>query len=296
VSNRNRTIMRKKSTGSNGSGIDLAKDRYGTNEGICHSRDKGAFQLEQGAVAEMIARIGRGHRGTVEPGRAQNERNAFRSKFGARCLAVVIALLWCNCALAAEPRVLLLRGWFGVFSTGMDSLANELKAKGIKVEVASHLYWSTALKDIVKERAAGNTGPLVLVGHSQGANNVIDMARSLEARKIPVDLLVTLAPFMQDPLPSNVVRAVNYYQSPGWGAPLTVDRGFHGKLSNINVADDWTIAHISIDKSTKIHADIAREIAAVLQAKEKVDEANPLTAAAQPPSAQKKLPPQAQAQ
>lgn len=244
----------------------------------------------------MITRIGRGHRGTVEPGRAQNERNAFRSKFGARYLAVAIALLWCNCALAAEPRVLLLRGWFGVFSTGMDSLANELKAKGIKVEVASHLYWSTALKDIVKERAAGNTGPLVLVGHSQGANNVIDMARSLEARKIPVDLLVTLAPFMQDPLPSNVVRAVNYYQSPGWGAPLTVDRGFHGKLSNINVADDWTIAHISIDKSTKIHADIAREIAAVLQAKEKVDEANPLTAAAQPPSAQKKLPPQAQAQ
>ena len=185
-----------------------------------------------------------------------------------------------------------------MFSTGMDSLASELKAKGIKAEVASHLYWSTALKDIVKERAAGNTGALVLVGHSQGANNVIDMARSLEARKIPVDLLVTLAPFMQDPLPSNVVRAVNYYQSPGWGAPLTTDRGFRGKLSNVNVGDDWTIAHISIDKSTKIHADIAREIAAVLQAKEKegTEEASPLTAAAQPSSPQKKFPPQAQAQ
>jgi len=180
----------------------------------------------------------------------------------------------------------------------MDSLASELKAKGIKTEVASHLYWSTALKDIVKERAAGNTGPLVLVGHSQGANNVIDMARSLETRKIPVDLLVTLAPFMQDPLPSNVVRAVNYYQSPGWGAPLTADRGFRGKLSNVNVGDDWTIAHISIDKITKIHADIAREIAAVLQAKEKegTEEASPLTAAAQPSSPQKKFPPQAQAQ
>jgi hypothetical protein len=123
---------------------------------------------------------------------------------------------------------------------------------------------------------------------------VIDLARSLEAHKIPVDLLVTLAPFMQDPLPSNVVRAVNYYQSPGWGAPLTADRSFHGKLSNINVGDDWTIAHVSIDKSTKIHADISREIAALLQAKEGVDEANPLTAAA--PSPQKKFPPQAQAQ
>jgi len=42
------------------------------------------------------------------------------------------------------------------------------------------------------------------------------------------------------------------------------------------VADDWTIAHISIDKSSRIHADIAREIAALLQAKAKegVEEAN----------------------
>jgi hypothetical protein len=249
-------------------------------------------------MTEMIARTRRGHRGPPAALPAHEDRDASRLRLAASCLAVALALLWCNCALAAEPRVLLLRGWFGVFSTGMDSLASELKAKGIKAEVAGHVYWSTAVKDIVKERDAGKTGPLVLVGHSQGANNVIDMARSLEARKIPVDLLVTLAPFMQDPLPSNVVRAVNYYQSPGWGAPLTTDRGFHGKLSNINVGDDWTIAHVSIDKSSRIHADIAREIAAVLQAKEKegAEEGNPLTAAAQPSSPQKKLPPQAQAQ
>ena len=252
--------------------------------------------MRQGAMTKMIAWTRRRHRGQLAAVRAQKHCDALRLRLGASCLAVAIALLWCNGALAAEPRVLLLRGWFGVFSTGMDSLASELKAKGIKAEVAGHVYWSTAVKDIVKERAAGNAGPLVLVGHSQGANNVIDMARSLEANKIPVDLLVTLAPFMQDPVPANVARVINYYQSPGWGAPLTADRGFHGKLSNINVADDWTIAHISIDKSSRIHADIAREIAALLQAKAKegVEEANPLTAAA--PSPQKKLAPQAQAQ
>jgi hypothetical protein len=247
-------------------------------------------------MAEMIARIGRGYRGTLAPPRGQKHRYAFRSEFGARCLAAAIALLCCSSAFAGEPRVLLLRGWFGVFSTGMDGLADELKAKGIKAQVAGHLYWSTALKDIVRERAAGKTGPLVLVGHSQGANNVIDMARSLEGNKIPVDLLVTLAPFMQDPVPANVLRAVNFYQAPGWGAPLTTDRGFHGKLSNINVGDDWTIAHVSIDKSPRIHAEIAREIVALLQAKEGVEEDNPLTAAAPPQSPQKKLPPQAQAQ
>src|SRR5256885_697097 len=94
-------------------------------------------------------------------------------------LAVIsVALLWCNGAVAAEPRVLLLRGWFGVFSTGLDSLADELKPIGVTAEVAGHLYWSTAVTNIMRERAAGKTGPLVLVGHSQGANNVIDMARA----------------------------------------------------------------------------------------------------------------------
>jgi hypothetical protein len=245
----------------------------------------------------MIAPIGRGYRGRLAPSRAQNHRHTFRSELGARCLAAAIALMCCSPAFAGEPRVLLLRGWFGVFSTGMDGLADELKSKGIKAQVAGHLYWSTALKEIVRDRAAGKTGPLVLVGHSQGANNVIDMARSLEKQKIPVDLLVTLAPFMQDPIPGNVVRAVNFYQSPGWGAPLTTDRGFHGKLSNINVSDDWTIAHVSIDKSARIHAEIAREIAALVQPREPADaSANPLTAAAPPQSPQKKLPPQAQAQ
>jgi hypothetical protein len=106
------------------------------------------------------------------------------------------------------------------------------------------------------------------VGHSQGANNVIDVARSLEEHKVPVDLLVTLAPFMQNPIPVNVARAINYYQSPGWGAPISAGSGFHGKLSNIDVAQDPSILHITIDKSARIHADIVREIAALSQAKQ----------------------------
>jgi hypothetical protein len=196
-------------------------------------------------------------------------RDLVRSRAGAGIGALMAAtIMWCSSALAAEPKVLFLRGWFGVFSTGLDGLADELKAKGIKAEVAGHLYWSTAINDIVRDRAAGKASPLVLVGHSQGANNVIDMARALEAKNVPVDLLVTLAPFMQDPVPSNVVRAINYYQAPGWGAPLTTDRGFHGKLSNVDVGGDWSISHISIDKSSRIHAELLREIVTVVEPKD----------------------------
>jgi alpha-beta hydrolase superfamily lysophospholipase len=178
---------------------------------------------------------------------------------------VALVLLWCASALAAGPHVVLLRGWFGIFSTGLDSVADQLRAQGIKAEVAGHLNWSTALAEILRERSAGQTDPLVLVGHSQGANNVIDMARSLESHNITVDLLVTLSPFLQNPIPANVVKAINYYQAPGWGQPIVPDRGFHGKIVNFDLADDQTITHISIDKSARVQAEIVREITALAQ-------------------------------
>jgi hypothetical protein len=179
-------------------------------------------------------------------------------------LCIAIALLW-SCAAKAETRVYLLRGWFGVFSTGLDGLAEELRSKGLKAEAVGHLAWRSTVSEIVKDRAAGKSGSLVLVGHSQGANNVIEMARLLEKEKIPVDLLVTLAPLLQDPVPGNVVRAINYYHSPGWGAPVLADAGFHGKLSNINLGGDVGISHIAMDKSPKIQAEIERAILTVPQ-------------------------------
>jgi thioesterase domain-containing protein len=162
--------------------------------------------------------------------------------------------------------VILLRGWFGVFSTGLDEIAEALKAKGIRAEVASHLSWKTAADEIVRERTESKTDALVLVGHSQGANNVIDMARVLEAHNVQVALLVTLAPYRQNPVPANVIRAINYYQSSGWGAPVMAEPGFHGKLSNIDVREDSTVSHINIDKSARIQAEIEREIGAVAKA------------------------------
>jgi hypothetical protein len=178
---------------------------------------------------------------------------------------VAVGLLWATCAAAAEPRVLFLRGWFGVFSTGLDGIADDLKAKGVKAEVAGHLYWQTGLTDILKARAAGKAGPIILIGHSQGANNVIDIARGLEAQNIPVDLVITLAPFMQYPVPANVKQAVNYYQQGGWGAPIEGAPGFHGKIMNVNVNDDPSVTHVNIDKSTRVHADIVRMITSLVK-------------------------------
>ncbi|HTS21012.1 MAG TPA: hypothetical protein VMN79_04290 [Casimicrobiaceae bacterium] len=164
---------------------------------------------------------------------------------------------------AAETRVYLLRGWFNVFSTGMDGMAEALRAKGIDARVIGHLAWKSATEEIVSDEAAGKTLRLVFVGHSQGANNAIDMARELQSHGIAIDLLITLAPFMQNPVPANVVRAVNYYQSPGWGSALTADADFKGDLSNVNIAGEVGVFHITIDKDSRIQAQVLAAIAAL---------------------------------
>ena len=94
----------------------------------------------------------------------QNGRSYVGSCVGA--IAVVLVL---SCSPArAETRVLLLRGWFGVFSTGLDAIADALKAKGVHAEVSRASPWKAAADEIRRERAQGKTDAIVLVGHSQG--------------------------------------------------------------------------------------------------------------------------------
>ena len=196
-----------------------------------------------------------------------------------------MVLSWSGAALAAEPHVVLLRGWFGVFSAGLDNVAEQLKTQGFDAKVAGHLTWSAEVAEILKERAAGKIAPVVLVGHSQGANNVIDMARSLESHHIPVDLMITLTPFMQGTIPNNVVRAVNYYNSSGWGQPIAGDPGFQGKIVNIDLANDPTITHVSIDKSVKVRIEIVQEITALAAANSATANVAPTITAGRPPTA-----------
>ena len=175
---------------------------------------------------------------------------------------LAIALLACAPA-GAETRVYLLRGWFGVFSTGLDAMAEELRRKGVNAEAVSHLAWKSTAARVAKQRASGETSRVVLVGHSQGGNNVIDMARELQAHNVPVDLLITLAPFKQDPVPANVVRALNYYQAGGWGTPLTPDKDFNGELRNIDIGGDASVFHVNIDKNARVQAEVVDAIAAL---------------------------------
>jgi hypothetical protein len=52
---------------------------------------------------------------------------------------VAIILLLCETALASDAYVILVRGWFGVFSKSLDSIAQQLRAQNIEAQVAGHL-------------------------------------------------------------------------------------------------------------------------------------------------------------
>jgi hypothetical protein len=51
---------------------------------------------------------------------------------------------------------------------GLDSVTDQLRAQGINAEVAGHLSWQNEVAEILGERAAGRTGPLILVGIRRG--------------------------------------------------------------------------------------------------------------------------------
>ena len=80
-----------------------------------------------------------------------------------------------------ETRVYLLRGLANVFSLGLDDLADKLSRRGIQATVANHADADALADEIVARRAAGWRGPVVLVGHSLGADAVYPMAARLAA-------------------------------------------------------------------------------------------------------------------
>lgn len=153
----------------------------------------------------------------------------------------------------AQTHVYLLRGLFGVFSLGMDSLAQELTEQGY----TSQIYgWDEAQKviDLITRRAAeGHTGPVVVIGHSLGANAVIDIATAVQASAITVDLGVTFDATDPGPVPNNVPVFINFWAKDGFGKPVSAVPGYTGQLENFDLSGDPNVSHTSIDTMDKFH-------------------------------------------
>ena len=65
------------------------------------------------------------------------------------------------------PRVYLLRGFLGLWSHGMDQLADSLRQRGIAAKVYADDDWRAVSHDIFASTArSGEQSQIILVGHS----------------------------------------------------------------------------------------------------------------------------------
>jgi thioesterase domain-containing protein len=183
--------------------------------------------------------------------------------------------------VSQRAHIYLLKGLADVFSSGMDALQAKLARQGIVAQVRSHAVVDSLADDLAKEYRAGARGPVIIVGHSLGADATVDMARRLYEYKIPVALIVSLGPLSSPRVPPNVARVVNYFQSnSAWHGQMIPGDGFHGQLTNIDLANQADINHFNIDKIDRLHTAAITRIRAVLAGGQK-----PATAVAAPANA-----------
>lgn len=157
----------------------------------------------------------------------------------------------------SATQVYLLRGLLNVFSLGMDSLAAELQSAGISATVANHTLWQGMADEITANYRAGRRGPIVLVGHSLGADAVMFMAEYLGQKGVPVSLIVPFDGRNPHAASANVARVLNFYKDED--VRITRGVGFHGELNNYYAADP-NVTHLNIDKNPRFHAMVVNKV------------------------------------
>ncbi len=156
-----------------------------------------------------------------------------------------------------------MRGFLGIFSTGMDLLVNKLNRRHIvaSAAVADEARYAER-KFLIRESIAGRlTGPLILVGHSWGADDQVRIARALGRAGIKVNLLLLIDPVTPPPVPANVIRCVDIYKSHPLTDWIPVWRGVPDDAHNPAVTDLTVInlrtAKVGFDTSVVNHVNIS---------------------------------------
>jgi hypothetical protein len=182
----------------------------------------------------------------------------FRIRFAVAVLATVASISVGVCfgaasqavaAPATKTQVYLLRGFLNIFSLGMDDLAAKLQSVGISATVANHASWQSIAEDIAANYKAGRRDPIVLIGHSLGADAVMMMGTYLGQMGVPVSLIVRFDGTGPHAASANVARVLNFYKSE---SVITRGPGFHGELTNYYVSDTG-VTHMNIDDNSRLH-------------------------------------------
>jgi len=163
----------------------------------------------------------------------------------------------------AEPRahVYLLRGLMNIFSLGMDTLADELNRRGVYATVDNHAEWQSLADQAAANYKAGKEGPIIIIGHSLGADAAMEMGNYLGARGVPVALVVPFDGTQSLSAGPGVARVLNLTQRDY--AYMRRGAGFSGTLTNVDLSGDPNIDHLNIDKSPRLHARVIGEVLSI---------------------------------
>jgi pimeloyl-ACP methyl ester carboxylesterase len=164
--------------------------------------------------------------------------------------------------------VYLLRGLVGeVFSLGFYDLAARIRERGVEASVHS-MYAPGNLAGEIIEKHRRAPAPVVLIGHSSGADVAIAIAARLRASNIPVAAMFGFDPTpIAGRVPDNVEVFINLYQKTNLigGGEAVAASGFRGRIVNVDLRERREIIHITLDKSPVLHALVADKIAAILR-------------------------------
>lgn len=168
-------------------------------------------------------------------------------------------------------------GWLGIWSRGMDAIASRAQTElGVHAISLGNPEWRKLAGYIRNEYQARRLiEPLVLVGHSIGADDQVRVARALNDANVPIDLLLLIDPTVPPHIPPNVIRCVNLYKSHPVTDPVPAFRGVRviaddpnrTLVENVNLRrtpvdfDVAAINHFNIAKIVGVQDMVLKEIA-----------------------------------
>ena len=172
-------------------------------------------------------------------------------------------------AATRTGEIYLMRGLMDIFSRGMDSMAAKMRREGLYAMDTSYTKWREISDDIIaRSKRKEVSYPVIIMGHSLGANDASKMATYLGQNGVKVAYVVAFDPTEPGYVGKNVGKVVNYYLPNGKNR-IRKGSGFKGSLANVNVSDMPDIKHTNVEKNPKLQARVISRVMKMTRKKRK---------------------------
>ncbi len=174
-------------------------------------------------------------------------------------------------SLSADPSayagdVILVRGGFYVFSQGFEAIADTLARRGVRSTMFRHRQERKIVAQIIANQRKYGRKPIVLIGHSWGANTIIRVAKTLQSKNYSVQYMATFAATDPELAPSNIGKLTNYYfKTDGWGKPVLTMPGFGGQLNNVDMSNTADVHHFNVEEHPALQKQVVDNVLRIIR-------------------------------